>query len=143
MALTKNLIKEILLAAHPVGSYYISDQATSPANLFGGTWERVENVVLFGASSRHPAGETGGAEKVELTADQNGNHYHEYSYTYNGVTHSAAPCGDRSMNGTWGSKIETVDGYHIGAIDQHSSGKGEAHENMMPYISAYIWRRTA
>lgn len=30
--------KDAILAAHPVGSYYISDKATDPGTLFGGTW---------------------------------------------------------------------------------------------------------
>lgn len=33
-----SLKSEVLLAAHPVGSYYISDKATDPGTLFGGTW---------------------------------------------------------------------------------------------------------
>lgn len=33
--------KALLDYAHPVGSYYISDNATSPAELFGGTWESI------------------------------------------------------------------------------------------------------
>lgn len=30
------IIKKCLLAAHPVGSYYMSSVSTSPAQLFGG-----------------------------------------------------------------------------------------------------------
>ena len=29
-------VKEAILAAHPVGSFYISDNDTSPAEIFGG-----------------------------------------------------------------------------------------------------------
>lgn len=34
---------------HPVGSYYLSDQPTSPAQLFGGTWEKVTDGALISA----------------------------------------------------------------------------------------------
>lgn len=34
-----SIIENILLQAHPVGSYYFSDDPTDPSELFGGTWE--------------------------------------------------------------------------------------------------------
>lgn len=44
---------------YPVGSIYQSTDATSPAALFGGTWEQVASErVLMGASSTHAAGTT-------------------------------------------------------------------------------------
>ena len=47
------------LAAYPVGSIYQSTQATSPAALFGGTWQEIaQNRVLMGASYAHAAGTT-------------------------------------------------------------------------------------
>ena len=47
------------LADHPVGSIYQSTDPTSPAALFGGTWEEIaSDRVLMGASSSHAAGTT-------------------------------------------------------------------------------------
>lgn len=41
---------EAMLAAHPVGSYYESADSTSPATLFGGTWqEQIPDGELVGA----------------------------------------------------------------------------------------------
>lgn len=46
-------------AAYPVGSIYQSTDPTSPAALFGGTWEQIaSDRVLMGASSNHAAGTT-------------------------------------------------------------------------------------
>ena len=43
----------------PVGSIYQSTDPTSPAALFGGTWEQIASErVLMGASSSHAAGTT-------------------------------------------------------------------------------------
>ncbi len=43
----------------PVGSIYQSTDPTSPAALFGGTWEQIASErVLMGASSNHAAGTT-------------------------------------------------------------------------------------
>ena len=47
------------LAAYPVGSIYQSTDPTSPAALFGGTWEEIaSDRVLMGASRSHAAGTT-------------------------------------------------------------------------------------
>lgn len=47
------------LAAYPVGSIFQTVSSTSPAALFGGTWEQIASErVLMGASSSHAAGTT-------------------------------------------------------------------------------------
>ena len=47
------------LSAYPVGSIYQSTNSTSPAALFGGTWQEIaQNRVLMGASGSHAAGTT-------------------------------------------------------------------------------------
>ena len=47
------------LDAYPVGSIYQSTSYTSPAALFGGTWQEIaQNRVLMGASYAHAAGTT-------------------------------------------------------------------------------------
>lgn len=53
------LLEEQKLADHPVGSIYQSTARTSPAALFGGTWQEIaQNRVLMGAGSGHVAGTT-------------------------------------------------------------------------------------
>ena len=47
------------LAAYPVGSIFQTVSSTSPAVLFGGTWQEIaQNRVLMGASYAHAAGTT-------------------------------------------------------------------------------------
>ena len=47
------------LSAYPVGSIFQTVSTTSPAALFGGTWEQIASErVLMGASSSHAAGTT-------------------------------------------------------------------------------------
>ena len=60
---TKEDIDTLLSApssgAYPVGSIYQSTDPTSPAALFGGSWEEIASErVLMGASSTHAAGST-------------------------------------------------------------------------------------
>ena len=53
---------------YPVGSIYQSTDATSPAALFGGTWEEIASErVLMGASSTHAAGTTANAGLPNIT----------------------------------------------------------------------------
>lgn len=53
------LLEAQKLADHPVGSIYQSTARTSPAALFGGTWQEIaQNRVLMGAGSAHAAGTT-------------------------------------------------------------------------------------
>mgnify|MGYP004643914881 CR=1 FL=1 len=53
------LLEAQKLTDHPVGSIYQSTSSTSPAALFGGSWEEIASErVLMGASSTHAAGTT-------------------------------------------------------------------------------------
>ena len=61
------------LSAYPVGSIYQSTDPTSPAVLFGGTWEQIASErVLMGASSSHKAGTTVKAGLPNITGTANG-----------------------------------------------------------------------
>ena len=56
------------LAAYPVGSIYQSADPTSPAALFGGSWEEIaSDRVLMGASSTHASGTTVDAGLPNIT----------------------------------------------------------------------------
>lgn len=56
------------LTAYPVGSIYQSTSYTSPAALFGGTWQEIaQNRVLMGASYAHAAGTTAEAGLPNIT----------------------------------------------------------------------------
>ena len=75
MASVQDLVKQILLAAHPVGSYYWSSESTDPGTLFGGTWERVKGRFVY-ASDADTAGETGGASTHAITVAEMPSHTH-------------------------------------------------------------------
>lgn len=53
---TKKFISTLFLLMHPKGAPFFSDDPTSPAELYGGTWERIEDCTIWGASDTHPAG---------------------------------------------------------------------------------------
>ena len=64
------------LNAYPVGSIYMSVNSTSPATLFGGTWEQIQDVFLLAAGSTYTAGDTGGSASHTLIVDELPSHVH-------------------------------------------------------------------
>jgi microcystin-dependent protein len=148
-------MREFLLAAHPVGSYYWSSEATSPATLFGGTWEAVTDKFVYAAGTKS-AGTTGGAETVTLTTSQIPAHTHgskTLTGTLSGVGlywtgSKASGIVSITSNGTGYSTSDDTTWHNssisITATHEHSSvGGNGAHNNMPPYVVAYCWRRTA
>lgn len=137
----------ILDNVYPVGSIYMSVNSTNPKNLFGGTWEQIQGKFLFGMNSSYPAGSTGGEITHKLTWNEMPGHYHEglyYSYqdTENLITLNS---GTESYHIPWGSTDYAGDyGAGNGAKEliTGTAGSSEAHNNMPPYLSVYIWKRT-
>ena len=92
------------LGYYPVGSIYQSTDPTSPAALFGGTWEEIaSDRVLMGASRSHAAGTTVKAGLPNITGSFVANvHYrmHEVSGAFtagNRITTTGASNGDANV----------------------------------------------
>ena len=68
--------KSLLDLTYPVGSIYMSVNATSPQTLFGGTWTRLVDRMLIGAGSYYKVGDTGGETTHRLTANEIPYHTH-------------------------------------------------------------------
>lgn len=123
--------KDVLLAAYPVGSFYLTLNTIDPSTLFGGTWERVKETFLYGIGDSDTVGSTGGAKEVTLTTDQMPEHSHKIALT----NLYLASGGTNILAATSGATSSTKDGYSVGG--------GQAHNNMPPYLGVYIWKRTA
>lgn len=123
---------EIINAVYPVGSIYMSVTNTNPQTLFGGTWEQLKDRFLLGAGDTYDNGDTGGAATVSLTAAQNGPHTHSLS-------------GNNIMVFTGSGNVGNPGTQLVGnsSITTGSSGSGQAHNNMPPYLVVYMWKRTA
>ena len=124
--------------AWPVGSVYISVSSTSPATLFGGTWERIQDMFLLAAGSTYTAGATGGAASVTLTAAQSGLPAHSHVEAANGISFC--------INS--GGSLLRWPYYTDGTGEQSTKNcaaqnASEAHNNMPPYLAVYVWKRTA
>lgn len=119
------------LAAYPVGAIYISTISTSPASLFGGTWEQLKDRFLLGAGDTYSAGSTGGEAEHTLTEAEMPKHSHTITTWYGGVGNGSAV--QRGWSGESTSKLATTS----------TTGGGTAHNNMPPYLSVYMWKRVA
>ena len=135
---------EFVDAIYPVGSVYINaTSGTNPNTLLGhGTW------VVFGAG-RVPVGidssdtdfdtaeETGGSKEHTLTVDELPAHSHDSNGTAdrvqmgtdNGVSYAGYTTGSKPYGPTTWSTAST--------------GNGDAHNNLQPYIVVHMWKRTA
>ena len=79
---------------YPVGSIYMSANATNPASLFGGTWAALDDGrVLIGAGAAYPAGSTGGEATHTLTTNEMPSHTHSGSTSTANLTGSLANVG--------------------------------------------------
>lgn len=137
--------KTLLDWTHPVGSIYQSINATSPEELFGGTWEQLSGRFLIAADDTYIAGSTGGEATHTLTVDEipsHEGHLDTNETNWNGNNNLYLPSTVFSSYGT------TPRGWATQATNEvvpagESKGGGQAHNNMPPYLAVYMWKRTA
>lgn len=127
----KSKLDNILNLVYPIGSIYMSVNSTSPAILFGGTWEQIKDRFLLACGETYKNGETGGEAKHTLTIAEIPSHSHK---TWLGTT------GDAQETLSTGDRVE----HNWGSTDAlEATGGGQPHNNMPPYLAVYMWKRTA
>lgn len=125
-------------AVYPVGSIYLSVNSTSPATLFGGTWERLGGRFLLGADDTCPAGSTGGEAEHTLTVQEMPSHKH--ALLVRGKTTGAST--EALESTAYSATEEASDAGETDAI-LSAAGGSQPHNNLPPYLAVYIWKRTA
>lgn len=122
---------------YPVGAIYMSVSPTSPASLFGGTWERIKGYTPAGinesdsdlnikTSFNQSAGKTIGSKWL-----------HQHSHIIENAFNASSGAGDRT----------TIPGYPGNSTGQYSLysnnvGDGDA-QNIQPTILVYMWKRVS
>ena len=140
--------KDAILAAHPVGSYYISDKATDPGTLFGGTWQMLDPGLTFISQGKGTdkfgsfefvAGQTYGERMHQLTVEElpartvvslSGDENHPFN---------SVPWNTISSCKTWGATCM----YDYVFSFKFNLRVNCAHNSMQPSKAVYIWLRTA
>lgn len=158
---------------YPVGSIYMSVNSTSPADLFGGTWDTMPagRVLLAQGESQwgttYTAGSTGGEATHLLTPEEMPRHKHDAvanNENISGTAYLQMGNGVRIATGSTTGVFSaigsgTVEGYgsgsrsgtnglkfnstHTPTISISYTGADTAHNNLQPFIAVFMWRRTA
>jgi len=139
VATTAYVQAEITAAAinavvYPVGSIYFNAAvATNPATLLGfGTWAAYGGgrvmVGVHSSGTFDGLNETGGAETHQLTINELPSHTHQFADN-TGTTNVSID----DIGHTIKDRVTSTTG---------ATGGGAAHNNIQPYITVYMWKRT-
>lgn len=121
---------------YPVGAIYQSMSTTSPASLFGGSWNPINGVFLLSNSDSYTNDDAGGSETVTLEIKHMPRHTHNVSWSYrNGNV----------INQTYnGFVLSESIGEKTGPyISVKETGNSLPHNNMPPYLVCSMWRRVS
>lgn len=130
----------LLNKIYPVGSIYMSASLSTPsavATALGGTWVawgagRVPVGVDTTQTEFNTVNKTGGEKTHTLTIDEIPSHWH--STTACGTRGKAQADSSGKSGYAWNADSGSVTGY---------TGGGGAHNNLQPYITCYMYKRTA
>ena len=153
---TPNGIKSFLDAVYPVGSIYMSVKATNPGTLFGGKWVAIaQGRCLVGVNAsdndfKTPE-KTGGSKSHihstanhTLTVNEMPNHKHDFDaigrvlYWDSGLPSFGGLTSGTTVQYTWASTTK-----YVGGGQAHNHGNTGSASNLNPYLTCYIWKRTA
>lgn len=139
--------KTLLDLLHPVGSIYQSTVSTSPATLFGGTWEQLSGRFLIAANSTYTAGSTGGEASHTLTLEEIPSH-EGHLYSNNEGALSTGDPGWYLPTSSMKTYGENGRGWYEASSGEmyptaQNLGGGKAHNNLPPYLAVYMWRRVS
>lgn len=143
--IVQQAVKAAMLAAHPVGSYYWSDDPTDPGTLFGGTWERIKDVFVLAAGDTYAIGANGGNPTHQHTLDAG---YAKIAFNYSSAyanhlyqAYKYVPTFTAGQYWSGMTQYQTTDISETKA--SALGGTTDTASNMPPYIAAYCWKRIA
>lgn len=118
---------------YPIGSIYMSIDSTNPSSLFGGTWEpwgtgRVPVGIDLNDTDFNTVEKTGGEKTHTLSVNEMPSHTHMLHLVSNQLGNGG---------GMWGTTYSQYDGN----VNTYPTGGSQAHNNLQPYITCYMWKR--
>lgn len=141
--------KVVTVPYYRVGDLFLTTIATNPSNFLGGKWElfgpgRCLVCVNTSDTDFNAVKKTGGEKTHKLTVNEMPSHNHQYE----DIT------GNRSLNGQFGRSgyyesesymgvTNSVIAYADADFRMTYVGGSESHNNLQPYITCYVWIRTA
>lgn len=132
------------LSSYPVGSIYMSTSSTSPASIFGGSWQSIASErVLMGVSGSHGAGSTVDAGLPNISSGSNAALDIQGSW---GAPNCRAPFaqtwqGNSELSSsTWSSTPKVISARFDASLCNSIYGKSSTVQPAAYYV--YMWRRT-
>ena len=122
---------DVVDLVYPIGSIYMSVNSTSPSTLFGGTWEKIKDTFLLASGDIYSNGATGGEATHTLTIDEMPSHTHKTN-----MRHYQGSASTTYYSSSWTNQKAVEIG-----ID--NTGGDQPHNNMPPYLTVNVWKRTA
>lgn len=128
------------LSSYPVGSIYMSTSSTSPASLFGGSWQSIASErVLMGVSSSHGAGSTVSAGLPNITGVLKdllvSGHFNESTGAFK--RSHASGFSQQTSSSNW---MTWADAQFYASDSNSIYGKSSTVQPAAYYV--YMWRRT-
>ena len=146
-AIYQQVLAAVVERDHPVGSLYMSDNATSPAELYGGTWERIEDCTIWGASDTHPAGTTVEAGLPNITGSvifRPIESEYEITATYNPEGAFSQTVDAKEKYVSFASAKQIIGAAYVTLNASHSNPiYGASTTVQPPAYCIYLWRRVA
>lgn len=138
-----DLTKQLFLLMHRVGDIIFSTSDENPSTIYGGTWVawgkgQVPVGVDTSDSDFNTVEKTGGEKEHTLTVDEMPSHSH--IQTWNGNIMVGGGSGGESTNGSYLN--EGGNGTYPATLT-NNVGNSHSHNNLQPYITCYMWKRTA
>lgn len=144
----QHLVDKLLDRMYPVNSIYISINSTSPASLYGGSWERYGKgrtlVSVNESDTDFTAGKTGGEKMAPVDLTE------MYALWANRGTDFIADVKTIPGNTVWRSTVKSQQVNHYVSTDVANNGvrvilpEGNNHRSVstiQPYVAVFIWRR--
>lgn len=156
-------LQQLNSSLHPIGSLYLTTDSNNPNKIFGGTWElfspgRTLVCVDTSQSEFNSVSKKGGHKSLQShthsfssTSNSSGSHTHAMYGAYDGYSYTAHTA-NAAPNQEWCSFTKSYSdstqlksgGAHTHSVSgtTGTTGGGNA-QNLQPYITCYIWKRTA
>lgn len=142
------------LQMYPVGSIYMSVNSTSPASLFGGTWEQIKGRFLIGTGAPENNDDGASPGDYNIAPESTGGeaeHAHTLASAYACTCISGNALHYSYRNNTlavftpqWKGVFEITE---ASTSDQNYpadiGGQTDEESNMPPYLAVYMWKRVS
>ena len=137
----KAAVKDVLSAAFPKGSIYITTKNVSPSALIGGTWQQLKDRFLLAGGGSYAIGSSGGSAThshgsgtIAALLSANTSSQMDGKWGNAGAAWTATQKFGMSNYGTLSPTVNHGDGVQ-------TNGQTASVNALPPYLAVYMWER--